>query len=292
MKRVTSESALATREGQRQKLGKAFLEETEAHERKVHEEVEAHVLRMEEEEVVYQQQREMYQQNQENLIGQHLSRMHTLKEEYEHKMEEHQQNRERLEHQHQNRMLALKGLSLSCIEMVCLNREHASFICEVNAEGDIVERVVNPEMSGLTFEDLGRRADSAFASRFTSQQSEICVSSTSCPSKRKGKDYKGNDKVQVASHNGAMWWDATVIAWLPRKQLLTVSFVEALYERPRNVRPTSVRMKNWFRMHEKCRRAVLLWLWWQKQSRTLVKNVSVLIAKDYVCETRDDRIWE
>jgi hypothetical protein len=51
-------------------------------------------------------------------------------------------------------------------------------------------------------------------------------------------------------------------------------------------------MKNWFRMHEKCRRAVLLWLWWQKQSRTLVKNVSVLIAKDYVCETRDDRIWE
>jgi hypothetical protein len=292
MKRVTYDLALGTaREGQRLKLEKVLQDETENHDRKVNEEVEAHVVRMEEEEVTYQRQREVHHQNEENLVGQHLSRMHALKEEYEQKMEEHQWNMERLERQHRNRMQALKGLPLSRIEMVCYH-ERASFACEANVKGDISDRVVNPEESGLTFEDLGRGADSVFASRFTSQQSEIFVSSTSCPSKRLGKDYKGNDKVQVASHNGAMWWDAIVIAWLPRKRLLTVSFVEALYERPRNVRPTSVRMKNWFRMHEKCRRAVLYWLWWQKQSRTLVKNVSVLIAKDYVWETRDDRIWE
>jgi hypothetical protein len=304
MKRVTTESALDTamgREGQRQKV---LQEETEAHKRKVKEEVEDHVLRIEEEEVAYQQQREVHQQIQENLFGQHLSRMQALKEEYEQrisrvnavmeeyeqKMEEHRQNMRRLECEHQNRMLPLKGLLLSCIEMVCY-REHASFVCEVNAEGDIADRVVDPEKSGLTFEDLGQEPDAAFASRFASKQTEIFIPSTSSPSKRLGKDYKGNDKVQVASHNGAMWWDATVIAWLPRKQLLAVCFVDALHERPRNVSPTSVRLKDWFRLHEKCRRAVLCWLWWQNQTRTLVKDLRELIAKN-LWETRDDRMWE
>jgi hypothetical protein len=134
---------------------------------------------------------------------------------------------------------------------VCYH-ENASFACEVNADGDIVDRVVNPEKSGLTFEDLGRGSDSAFASRFTSKYAEIFVPSTSSPSKRPGKEYKGNDKVQVASHNGAMWWNAIVMAWQPRKQLLAVALVGALYERPFYVRPTSVRLKEWFRVHEKC----------------------------------------
>lgn len=125
------------------------------------------------------------------------------------------------------------------IELVCCGG-NASTLCKVtcNCDGGIVERVV--DHSGLTFEDFRPEPDSLFATRFAAANEGLLTPSTTSPSTRPGREYLGKDLVQVATHNGAMWWNATA-----KKQRLIVSLVAPCFSTQiKYVRLTSVRLQD------------------------------------------------
>ena len=170
-------------------------------------------------------------------------------------------------------------------EIECLGGR-ASCLCEISkATKDSVfwERRIASTKFGLTVEHFN-----ILENPFSENRISMLRPSSSRPSVR--KNYKGFDKIQVACLNGLLWLNAVVMTSVAGNSHITVHMetVESS-NRPVRVRRTSVRMRDWFVLHERCRK-VVYWLLLSFEQLGLVRDVALLIAK-IVWSTRDDQEW-
>ncbi len=187
-----------------------------------------------------------------------------------------------------------KGLkhayAVRMFEVECLDGR-ASSPCVVNEEAvQCVERFASTS-NGLTFETVSLAEEYKFASRLRSKTEEMLLPSTNFPSRRAAVEYRGFERVQVACYNGALWWNAVVIKHVPGRSEIFVALNKTggSVDRPICVKLSSVRLKDWFRLHDNCRNAIYqAYLFLKRRlGHNMAKELSKLIWK-----TRDDREWD
>jgi hypothetical protein len=201
------------------------------------------------------------------------------------------------EHRRKRRMMMRdKGLqlaqSLNMFEVDSFSGK-ASSLCVINKiEGGTLSCVarVASILRGLTFETFNIISQSEFASRLENKTVELLLPSTSFPSVRAAINYKPFDSVQVASHNGTLWLNGVVITPVCERQELFVQLdsYSATF-RPVCVKLSSIRLKDWFMLHENCRSTIYCSFLFLR--RVLGHDMAKTISK-IIWETRDDREWD
>jgi hypothetical protein len=202
----------------------------------------------------------------------------------------HQRNLEKERARHENIMTADPLNILVSFEVECFDGKASSRCAVDEIDGDIVHCVARdtPAFHGLTYETIDVVSESQLAARLESKTMNQLVPSTSFPSLRAGIGYRGFDRVQVASYNGDLWWNATVIAPVHGRPEIIVQLDQTL-NRPMRVKLSSVRLKDWFKLHKNCRRAIYqVYLFLR---RALVPDMAKVLSK-MLWDMRDDREWD
>lgn len=172
---------------------------------------------------------------------------------------------------------------MNVFEIECLNGR-VSCPCIVDAiVGDSVrwkKRTLSTNF-GLTFE----RFDNLEQLDYDSKSVLMLLPSSSMPSVR--SNYKGFDKIQVACVD-SVWLNAMVVLSSADRLYMTVR-LETSDARPLRVKRSSVRMRDWFMLHECCRSSVFMFLFVSEQIG-FAAEIAIVIAI-MVWESRDDREW-
>ncbi len=183
---------------------------------------------------------------------------------------------------------------LQMFEVECLGGR-STCPCIVDwIDGETVHCIesVAPASNGLTFETFDIM-QSEFSSRLENKTADMLLPSTSTPSLR--GSYRGFDRVQVACRNGALWWNAVVISMVrgspvrgSPELIVQLETVDSS-TRPVRVKLSSVRLKDWFKLHERCRTSLCMVFWFLNQN--LHHDMAKFISQK-IWETRDDREWD